>query len=51
MTESSQKKYTTPDPRYQLVEYEDSYGTIAVIHDSENDDAWIQAETTVDVKP
>lgn len=51
MTESPPTKYTTPEPRYRLVEYEDSYGTVAVIQDSENDDAWIQAATTVDVEP
>ncbi|WP_435177133.1 hypothetical protein [Halorussus sp. AFM4] len=51
MTEPTPKKYATPDPRYRLVEYEDSYGTVAVIQDTENDEAWIQAATTVDVEP
>jgi hypothetical protein len=51
MTESTPKKYATPDPRYRLVEHEDSYGTVSIIHDSENDEAWIQAATTVDVEP
>lgn len=51
MTESTQRKYTTPDPRYRLVEYEDSYGTVSVIHDAKEAEAWIQAETTVDIEP
>lgn len=51
MSESTQKKYTAPEPRYRLIEYDDTNSTVFVIQDSENDEAWIQAADTVNVGP
>lgn len=60
MSESTQK-YTAPNTRYRLVEYDancSSYsdydsrdGPVYVIEADENDDAWIQSTHPVGIEP
>lgn len=51
MSEPSQRKYTSPEPRYYFIEHADSGSTVFILQDSENDDAWIEIADPVDAEP
>lgn len=49
MSDSS-TRYTSPTARDRLTEYTTSNGTMAMIQDRQNADAWIRAAETVAVE-